>query len=291
MCTNHHLTIPQPNINSIGTEHQTIRSKNDVTKLLNLVRPNLIFVELCRGREEILYNESYNKSEYYAAAEYRREEQAKERQVMPYLILGDRPYHVSDLRWWEGLETVAQKVISYIVWPFIMPLRDRLWGHTILIDERDTFMAYEIHKSCAYYIEEQQQQRQQMTQTKESNNIIDSNRGSTCTRLLALKRAKQSSVTLNAYYETMCHLGDYSNNEAKEEPKQPSIVAIIGSSHLDGVCDLLKNERLWPSHIQMNLVHTERYSKSHPYTRGIVNDVEEYDRGVRVKDHSMRKSI
>ena len=94
----------------------------------------------------------------------------------------------------------------------------------------------------------------------------------------------------NAYFETMCHLGDYSNNIAKEEPKQPSIVAIMGSSHLDGVCDLLKNERLWPSHIQMNVVHTERYSKSHPYTQDIVNDVEEYDRGVRVKE-CMRNSI
>ena len=278
---------------SIGTEHQTIRSKNDVTKLLNLVRPDLIFVELCRGREEILYDESYNKSEYYAAAEYRREEQAKERHNMPYLILGDRPYHVSDLRWWEGLETVAQKVVSYIVWPFIMPLRDRLWGHTILIDERDTFMAYEIHKSCAYYLLEEQQQQQLVegvrTQTKEYNSI-DSDKGSTCTRLLALKLAQKSSTTLNAYFETMCHLGDYSNNIAKEESNQPSIVVIIGSSHLDGVCDLLKNERLWPSHIQMNVVHTERYSKSHPYTQGIVNDVEEYDRGVRVKEW-MRNSI
>ena len=193
---------------------------------------------------------------------------------------------------------MAQKVISYIVWPFIMPLRDRLWGQTILIDERDTFMAYEIHKSCAYYLlEEQQQQQQQQqqlvegvrTQTKEYHSI-DSDKGSTCTRLLALKRAQKSSTTLNAYFETMCHLGDYSNNIANEESKQPSIVAIMGSSHLDGVCDLLKNERLWPSHIQMNVVHTERYSKSHPYTQGIVNDVEEYDRGVRVKE-CMRNSI
>ena len=108
--------------------------------------------------------------------------------------------------------------------------------------------------------------------------------------MLALKRAQKSSTTLNAYFETMCHLGDYSNNKAKEEPKQPSIVAIIGSNHLDGVCGLLKNERLWPSKIQMDVVHTERYSKSHPYTQGIVNDVEEYDRGVRVKEW-MRKLI
>ena len=141
----------------LGTNHQTARSNKDVKRLLNLVRPDVIFVELCRGREEMLYDESYDKSEYYTAAEYRRGEQAKtdKQAKVPFLMLGDRPVRVSDQRWFEGIKSAANRIAACLVWPFILPMRDRLWGHEILISERDTFMAYELHKSCAYYIEQQ----------------------------------------------------------------------------------------------------------------------------------------
>ena len=277
------------------------------------MKPNLIFVELCRDREEMLHDEIYSSSEYYAAAEYRRGEQQsqyqsdKTAQKMPFMMMGDRPYHVSDQRWWEGLETLSYRIITYLLWPFILPLRDRLWGRTILIDERDTFMAYEIHKCCGYYIDEQQQQQQQQQQTevvgvREKDLTITNNTEgdmkSTCTRLTELRRKQNSSLTLNDYFQAMCldnipsfnnkELANNDNDEAKLQLQwqRPSIVAIIGSNHLDGVCQLLENERIWSPEILMDVVHTARYPKAHIYTQGIVHNVEEYDRNVRVREHS-----
>ena len=292
----------------LGTNHCTLRSTNDVKKLLQLVKPNLIFVELCRDREEMLHDETYSSSEYYAAAEYRRGEQQsqsqsddKTTQKMPFMIMGDRPYHVSDQRWWEGLETLSYRIITYLLWPFILPLRDRLWGRTILIDERDTFMAYEIHKCCGYYIDEQQQQQQQTevvgVREKDltNNNNTEGDMKSTCTRLTELRRKQNSSLTLNDYFQAMCldnipsfnkELANNDNNESKLQLQRPSIVAIIGSNHLDGVCQLLENERIWSPEILLDVVYTARYPKAHIYTQGIVHNVEEYDRNVRVREHS-----
>jgi len=62
----------------------------------------------------------------------------------------------------------------------------------------------------------------------------------------------------------------------EEEPKQnPTIVAIVGSNHLNGFCDLLDNERIWSLEVMMEVVETKWYSRDHQYTKGLVRDVEE----------------
>jgi len=101
----------------------------------------------------MLYDDAYAESEYYAAAEYRREEMADVCRTTPILLLGDRPYRVSDLRWWEGLSVVG-RLSTFLAWPFLLPFRPRLWGYESLINKRDTFMTHELHKGSAYYINE-----------------------------------------------------------------------------------------------------------------------------------------
>jgi len=286
-----HVVVPCGTINFdvyiLGCNHRTIRSSDDVSKLLQLVKPDVIFVELCRSREEILYDEVYNKSEYYAAATYRRD-QGDMQQKIPLLMLGDRPLRISDRRWYDSLETVASQITSYLIWPFIMPFRDRLWGHEILINERDTFMAYELQKCLSYHTSEEEDTNArrlalEVPVAASLHSAINSDKRSTCTRLLELRRAQTSSITLNAYFQAMC--GILPIIKSKESRRQPSVVAIIGSNHLDGVCKLLENEKIWSSKVLSDVVSTERHNENHPYTMGIVNDVEEYDRNVRVKDH------
>jgi len=269
------VTVPCGNVDFdifvLGTNHRTLRSSQDVKKLLTLVRPDVIFVELCRDREEMLHDETYAESEYYTAAKYRRGEQVHERRKTPFLLLGDRPTCVSDLRWWEGLETVAGRIFTFFLWPFILPVRDRLWGHKILIQERDTFMAYKLQKSCAYYIEQE-------AETEVDDSINGPEMG-TCAQIKALKTERKSSITLNSFFQETCL--DFHSEVVKEPKQNPSIVAIIGSNHLDGVCALLENERVWSPEMMLQVVETERYTRNHPYTLGITNDIEEYDRGVR----------
>jgi len=283
-----HVVVPCGTINFdvyiLGCNHRTIQSSDDVSNLLQLVKPDVIFVELCRSREEMLYDEVYNKSEYYAAATYRRE-QGGMQQKIPLLMLGDRPLRISDRRWYDSLETVASQIISYLIWPFIMPFRDRLWGHEILINERDTFMAYELEKCLVYYTSEEEDTkvRRLALEVPVATLHINSDKRSTCTRLFELRREQTSSITLNAYFQAMC--GILPIIKSKESRRQPSVVAIIGSNHLDGVCKLLENEKIWSSKVLSDVVSTERHNEDHPYTMGIVNDVEEYDRNVRVKDH------
>ena len=286
-----HVIVPCGAVNFdvyiLGCNHRTTRSSADVSKLLQLVKPDVIFVELCRSREEMLYDEEYKKSEYYAAASYRRE-QGDTKEKIPLMMLGDRPLRISDRRWYDSLETVASQITSYLIWPFIMPFRDRLWGYEILINERDIFMAYELEKCLAYFTSEEEDINERRLALEVPvatlHSSIDSDKRSICTRLMGLRKEQTSSITLNAYFQAMCGILPIIRSKESSR-RQPSVVAIIGSNHLDGVCKLLENEKTWSSKVLSDVVSTERYSENHPYTIGIVNDVEEYDRNVRVKDH------
>eukprot|EP00578_Thalassiosira_sp_NH16_P028279 CAMPEP_0181096068 /NCGR_PEP_ID=MMETSP1071-20121207/10839_1 /TAXON_ID=35127 /ORGANISM="Thalassiosira sp., Strain NH16" /LENGTH=323 /DNA_ID=CAMNT_0023178459 /DNA_START=256 /DNA_END=1227 /DNA_ORIENTATION=+ len=262
----------------LGTNHQTRRSNQDVKRLLNLIRPDMIFVELCRDREEMLYDDLYTKSEYYVAAEYRRMELKAGGGVnqtsTPFLMLGDRPCRLSDLRWWEGLESGLGRFVSFLLWPFLLPFRTRLWGHEILINERDIFMAHELQKGCSYYIKE----------NSDSEPISSANSDtmmSTCGRLKELRDTQKSSLTLNSFFQTNC----VTPWPKKGDKQNPSIVAIIGSNHLHGFCDLLDSERNWSPYAMMQVVETQRYSRDHPYSKGIVNNVEEYGRAERERSN------
>jgi pheromone shutdown protein TraB len=137
-------------------------------------------------------------------------------------------------------------------------------------------MAYELHKSCAYYIEQQHEQNANETS---ANNTATRDRMSICTELVAMNRAQKSSLTLDAFLQSTCLDTSLSNN--KEQPKQPSVIAIIGSNHLEGVCKLLENERVWSHRALSEVVETIRYPRNNAYTLEIVDGVEEYDRGIR----------
>ena len=168
--------------------------------------------------------------------------------------------------------------------------RDRLWGYDILINERDIFMAYELQKCLSYHTSEEEDTKVrrlalEVPVAASLHSSIDSDKRSTCTRLIGLRKEQASSITLNAYSQMAC-LGILPIKTKESSRRQPSVVAIIGSNHLDGVCKLLENEKTWSSKVLSDVVSTERYSENHPYTMGIVNDVEEYDRNVRVKDHT-----
>lgn len=284
-----HVVLPCGNVSFdiylLGTNHRTQRSKQDTQQLLTLVKPDVIFVELCRGREEMLFDEIYKESEYYTAAEYRREKEAATQESTPFLLLGDRPTRLSDLRWWESLETSAGQIVTFLLWPFLMPFRESLWGHKILIQERDTFLAYELHKGCAYYID-QKDKDEARSDVESSLGTNTNNSSSICNQLRAsMNSAKDTSRTLDAFYQETCFRS--AHNYKFEEPNQnPSIVVIIGSSHLDGVCALLENERIWPREMMLQVVETERYSRNHPYTKSIVTNVEEYDRFLRERSNS-----
>jgi len=157
-------------------------------------------------------------------------------------------------------------------------------------------MAYGLHKSCAYYMDQQSQAKNgsKILSLKKPDNDVEklsmAGMNTTCAQLQALKREQKSSITLNKFFHESC-LDSPPSREKKDSTettktkKNPAIVAIIGSNHLEGVCTLLENERVWSPEMMLQVVETERYTRDHPYTLGIVNHVEEYDRGVRVNSN------
>ena len=165
-----HVVVPCGNINFdvylLGTNHRAGASRQEVQNVLELVHPDIIFVELCRGRQEIL--DDYEDSEYYVAAQYRSRQINNAQMKTPVLLLGDRPYRTGDLRWWESIESTTGRIATFLLWPFLLPFRARFMGHQHFIEERDTFMAYAMHKGCAYYVEQKAdcQARAQLSKSK-----------------------------------------------------------------------------------------------------------------------------
>ena len=278
-----HIVVPCGNIDFdvylLGTNHRTQASRQDVQNVLDLIHPDIIFVELCRDREEILDNDSYEDSEYYVAAQYRSQQINDTQMKTPVLLLGDRPYRTGDLRWWESIESTTGRIATFLLWPFLLPFRARFMGHRHYIEERDTFMAYALHKGCVYYVEQKAdfQARAKLLESKAVTATTE--KKSLCGRFTSQMMSSTRSPLINTFFTAACSVSGTHHDDKNDKPKRnPSLVAIVGASHLDGICSLLRNERAWPIEMMLEVCESERHPRSHSHTQGLARDVEEYDR-------------
>lgn len=274
-----HIVVPCGNtdfdVYLLGTNHRALASRQDVTNVLELVKPDIIFVELCRDREEILDSDLYEDSEYYSAAQYRCQQMEKF-PSMPtsMLILGDRPYRTGDLRWWESIESTTGRIATFLLWPFLLPFRARFMGHTFYIEERDTFMAYTLHKGCVYYVEQNTKGQARSEQSETKVAAVTAERKTLCSKFFSHTSSTRSSP-VNAYFTDACSV-TRDDISVDKPTRNPSLVAIIGASHLDGICSLLENERDWPIEMMLEVCESERHPRDSKRTQDLARDVEEY---------------
>ena len=279
-----HVVVPCGNVDFdvylLGTNHRGRASRQDVQNVLELVHPDIIFVELCRGRQEIL--DDYEDSEYYVAAQYRSRQISNTQMKTPVLLLGDRPYRTGDLRWWESIESTTGRIATFLMWPFLLPFRARFMGHQHFIEERDTFMAYAMHKGCAYYVEQKAdcQARAKLSELTKAVTATPKKK-SLCGRFTSQTAMSSArSLLIDTFFTNVCSVsGTHRYDENDDKPtRNPSLVAIVGASHLDGICSLLEDERVWPIEMMLEVCETKRNPRSSQKTLDLAMDVEEYDR-------------
>ena len=276
-----HVVVPCGNVDFdvylLGINHRARASRRDVQNVVELVHPDIIFVELCRGRQEIL--DDYEDSEYYVAAQYRSRQINNTEMKTPVLLLGARPYRTGDLRWWESIESTTGRIATFLLWPFLLPFRARFMGHQHFIEERDTFMAYAMHKGCAYYVEQKAdcQARAQLSKSK----VVTARpeKKSLCGRFTSQTMSSARSLLIDSFFTAACSLSGTHYDEKDDKPsRNPSLVAIVGASHLDGICSLLEDERGWPIEMMLEVCESERHPRNHQTTQNLARNVEEYDR-------------
>ena len=279
-----HVVVPCGNVDFdvylLGTNHRARASRQDVQNVLELVHPDIIFVELCRDRQEIL--DDCEDSEYHVAALYRSRQINNTQMKTPVLLLGDRPYRTGDLRWWESIESTTGRIATFLLWPFLLPFRARFMGHQHFIEERDTFMAYAMHKGCAYYVEQKAdcQARAKLSELAKAVTATPKKK-SLCGRFTSQTTTSSArSLLIDTFFTAACSLsGTHRYDENDDKPtRNPSLVAIVGASHLDGICSLLEAERVWPIEMMLEVCESERHPRDSQETQGLARNVEEYDR-------------
>ena len=276
-----HVVVPCGNVDFdvylLGTNHRGRASRQDVQNVLELVHPDIIFVELCRGRQEIL--DDYEDSEYYVAAQYRSRQINNAQMKTPVLLLGDRPYRTGDLRWWESIESTTGRIATFLLWPFLLPFRARFMGHQHFIEERDTFMAYAMHKGCAYYVEQKADCQARAKLSKSKVVTARPEKKSLCGRFTSQTMSSARSLLIDTFFTAVCSVSGTHYDEKDDKPtRNPSLVAIVGASHLDGICSLLEDERGWPIEMMLEVCESERHPRNHQTTQNLARNVEEYDR-------------
>ena len=281
-----HVVVPCGNVDFdvylLGTNHRARASRQDVQNILELVHPDIIFVELCRDREEILDDDTHEDSEFYVAAQYRSRQINNAQMKTPVLLLGDRPYRTGDLRWWESIESTTGRIAAFLLWPFLLPFRGRFMGHQHYIEERDTFMAYAMHKGCAYYVEQKAdcQARAKLSELTKAVPVTLKKK-SLCGRFTSQTTMSSArSLLIDTFFTDVCSVsGTHRYDEKDDKPtRNPSLVAIVGASHLDGICSLLEDERVWPIEMMLDVCESKRNPRNSKVTQGLARDVEEYDR-------------